>query len=300
MPQLFSPPPTQQIYQSFLPGKYFGYRVEKYFSTRFPYFSEEQWVQRITAGRITVNGKRVAPGTLLREHDFIVTDMGRRQEPPADRTLDVLLENDHVRIFNKGAPLPIHPSGRYFKNSMTELLKEAYPDEVPRPVQRLDALTTGLVVFAKTRPAAAVLMQEFSSNRVYKEYWALVEGVPEKQRFEVNAPIGKVKGSVRAVGPELPNSKPARTAFEFRGSRQGRSLLKTIPHTGRTNQIRVHLAHVGLPLVNDPVYGAPSPDLPALGLHATRLRFNCFDDFIDVSAPWPGHFQPYMGLPRQK
>jgi len=296
--QLFSPPPAEQIYQSYLPGKYFGARIEKYFSARFPYFSEEEWVQRITDGLITVNGKRVVPGTVLQEHDFIVTRMGRRQEPPVDRTLDVLFENQHVRIFNKGAPLPVHPCGRYFKNSMTELLKEAYPDEVPRPVQRLDALTTGLVVFAKTRPSAAVLMREFSGNRVQKEYWALVEGVPEKRAFEVNAPIGKVNGSVRAVGPELPNSKSARTAFECLGSRNGRSLLKAMPHTGRTNQIRVHLAHIGLPLVNDPVYGTPSPDLPALGLHATRLRFNCFDDFIDVSAPCPGYFEPYMGLPR--
>lgn len=293
MVKLFRPPPAEQIYESYLPGKYFGYTVVNYFTDRFPYLSQEEWQERILDGRITVNGKRVNPGALLKQHDYIVTRMGIREEPPADRTLDVVYEDDAIRVFNKGAPLAVHPSGRYFKNSMTEILKEAYPDETPRPVQRLDALTTGLVVFAKSKAVATHLMREFEQNRVDKEYLALVEGIPSQKIFVVDAPVGRVIGSARAVGYQTQNPKEAVTRFEELSSLNGRTLLKAFPRSGRTNQIRVHLASVGLPVVNDPVYGRRTDDAHRYGLHAHRLHFNGVDGEIDLQAPWPEHFQIY-------
>lgn len=289
----YRPPPAEQIFESHLPGKYIGYTALAYFADRFPYLSREEWRDRIEDGRITVNGERVEPGTRLREHDFMVTRMGIREEPVADRTLDVVYEDDALRVFNKGAPLPVHPSGRYFKNSLTELLKEAYPDETPRPVQRLDALTTGLIVFAKSRQAASHLMHEFQGHRVDKEYLALAEGVPSEKSFVVDAPIGKVPGSARAVGSQTRNPKPAVTHFECLSTLNGRTLLRAVPRSGRTNQIRVHLAHLGLPVVNDPVYGRKTENAHGYGLHAYRLRFNGIDGVVDLTAPWPSHFQPY-------
>ena len=293
MVKLYHPPPAEQVYESYLPGKYFGYTVVGYFTDRFPYLSREEWMDRILDGRITVNGVRVAPDSLLKEHDYIVTRMGVREEPPADRTLDVVYEDGAIRVFNKGAPLAVHPSGRYFKNSLTEILKEAYPNETPRPVQRLDALTTGLIVFAKTKEAAAHLMGEFEQNRVDKEYLALIEGVPSQKSFVVDAPVGKAKGAARTVGYQTRNPKEAVTRFEELNSLNGRTLLKAFPRSGRTNQIRVHLASVGLPVVNDPVYGQRTDDTHCYGLHAHRLRFNGVDGEINLQAPWPEHFQPY-------
>ena len=115
----------------------------------------------ILEGKITVNGQTVVPGLILHEHDKIVTHAGLRTEPPANRKLEVIYEDRHLRVFNKSAPIPVHPSGRYFHNSMTERLKEVYPDEVPRPIQRLDLGTTGVIVFARTCEAAAFLMDQF-------------------------------------------------------------------------------------------------------------------------------------------
>jgi 23S rRNA pseudouridine1911/1915/1917 synthase len=293
MVKLYRPPPAEQIYESYLPGKYIGYTVVSYFTDRFSYLSQEEWRDRILDGRITVNGERVHPDSLLREHDYIVTRMGVREEPPADRTLDVVYEDDAIRVFNKGAPLAVHPSGRYFKNSLTEILKEAYPDETPRPVQRLDALTTGLVVFAKSKKVATHLMREFEQNRVDKEYLALVEGIPSQKSFVVDAPVGKVVGSARAVGYQTRNPKEAVTHFEELSSLNGRTLLKAYPRSGRTNQIRVHLSSVGLPVVNDPVYGQRTDGTHRFGLHAHRLHFNGVDGEIDLQAPWPAHFQDY-------
>jgi len=293
MVKLYRPPPAEQIYESYLPGKYFGYTVIGYFSERFPYLSQEEWQERILGGRITVNGVQVSPDSLLKQHDYIVTRMGVREEPPADRTLDVVYEDDAIRVFNKGAPLAVHPSGRYFKNSMTEILKDVYPDEIPRPVQRLDALTTGLVVFAKSKTVATHLMREFEQNRVDKEYLALVEGIPSQKTFMVDAPVGKAVGAARAVGYQTRNPKEALTHFEELSSLNGRTLLKAFPRSGRTNQIRVHLASVGLPVVNDPVYGQRTDDAHRYGLHAHRLRFHGVNGEINLQAPWPEHFQPY-------
>lgn len=293
MVKLYRPPPAEQIYESHLPGKYIGYTAADYFTDRFSYMSRDEWVERILDGRITVNGERVTPGTVLREHDYIVTRMGVREEPLADRTLDVVYEDDAIRVFNKGAPLAVHPCGRYFKNSMTEILKEAYPDETPRPVQRLDALTTGLVVFAKLKTVATHLMREFEQNRVDKEYLALVEGIPSQNKFVINAPVGKVDGAARAVGYQTRNPKEAVTHFEALAVLNGRTLLKALPRSGRTNQIRVHLASAGLPVVNDPVYGEHTDETHRYGLHAHRLRFNGVEGEIDLQAPWPEHFQPY-------
>ena len=293
MVKLYCPPPAEQIYESHLPGKYIGYSVVDYFTHRFPYLSREEWLDRILDGRITVNGERVLPDSVLKEHDYIVTRMGVREEPPADRTLDVIYEDATIRVFNKGAPLAVHPSGRYFKNSLTEILKEVYPEETPRPVQRLDALTTGLVVFARTKAAATHLMREFEQNRVEKEYLALVEGIPSQKSFVVDAPVGKVEGAARAVGYQTRNPKEAVTRFEVVSALDGRTLLKAVPRSGRTNQIRVHLASVNLPVVNDPVYGEQTDGTHCYGLHAHRLRFDGVDGEINLEAPWPEHFQPY-------
>lgn len=294
MAHLHTPPPSEQVYQSHVPPEYDGFPVEKYFVSRFSYQTERQWTEQIRQGRITVNGLTVQPGAVLREQDKIVTRAGVRTEPPANRRLEVIYQDRHLRIFNKAAPIPVHPSGRYFKNSMTELLKEVYPDEVPRPTQRLDAGTTGVIAFARTRQTAAFLMHQFQGKAVFKEYLAIVEGIPAQKKFSVDAPIGRLDGSRRGVGEALAGSKTAHTQFEWMSSLEGRSLMKVIPLSGRTNQIRVHLASCGLPIVSDLVYGDPRPcDLP-FSLHAHRIRFKYFDRSIDVTAACPAQFHRFL------
>jgi RluA family pseudouridine synthase len=286
--------PAEQVYKSYLPGRYIGYRVDSYFADRFTYHSVDEWASRIRAGDITVNGNKVEPDTILAEQDFIVTRLEPRAEPPANRNLDIIFEDENLRVFNKAAPIPVHPCGRYFRNSMTEVLKETYPEEIPRPVQRLDAETTGALVFAKTREAAAFLMEEFLCNRVVKEYLALVEGKPPEKKFTVDAPVGKTKGSKRGIGDELINPKSAITKFEWVSTIGNRSLLKVTPLSGRTNQIRVHLASVDLPIINDKVYGEPCEPFDQYGLHAYILKFKFNNTEMDIKAPWPEHFQPYI------
>ncbi len=294
MTRLHTLPPTEQVYQSHVPARYIGYFIEQYFVSRFSYQSEKEWMAEIRGGRITVNGITATPGVTLKEHDKIVTRAGFRAEPPANRQLEVIFEDRHLRIFNKAAPIPVHPSGRYFQNSMTELLKEVYPDEVPRPIQRLDLGTTGVIVFARTRKAAAFLMDQFKSKNIYKEYLAIVEGTPGQKHFTIDTPIGKFQGSKRGVGADLIGAKSALTEVHWLSTVKGRSLLKVIPHSGRTNQIRVHLASLGLPIMNDRIYGREENSNLPLGLHAHRIRFKCFDNLLDVTARTPKHFHLFQ------
>ena len=294
MNRLHTLPPTEQIYRSHVPPQYDSFPIEKYFAARFSYQDEEEWSRQICAGKIIVNGKVALIGQKLRASDLTITNGGFRIEPAADRTLNVIYEDKDIRAFNKSAPIPVHPCGRYFKNSMTEVLKGVYPDEVPRPIQRLDVMTTGVIVFARTQKAAAFLMQEFKQNRVEKEYFALVEGVPRSKKFTIDKPIGKLAASKRVVGEGIPGSQPARTDVEWLTSINNISLLRVTPRSGRTNQIRVHLASEGLPIYNDSVYGHGKVSDQEFNLHHRRMQFQCFDTKFKLSAVYPPHFQPYI------
>ena len=300
MTRLHTLPPTEQIYRSHVPLQYDGFSIEKYFAARFSYQDEEEWSRQIVAGKIMVNGRVALVGQKLSASDLTITNAGFRIEPAADRTLKVIYEDKYIRAFNKRAPIPVHPCGRYFKNSMTEILKQVYPAEVPRPIQRLDVTTTGVIVFARTQKAAAFLMQEFKQNRIDKEYFALVVGVPQSKQFIIDKSIGKLKASKRIAGDEIPGSQSARTDVEWLTSINDRSLLRVIPRSGRTNQIRVHLASVGLPICNDSIYGRGKVSDLEFNLHHRCMKFRCFDTQIQLTAICPPHFQPYVNKIEEK
>ena len=291
---LFQPPASQQIYKSSPPQEYCGLSIEEYFSKRFAYQSLEAWIEQIKNGDILVNGMTAETGYILKEGDRIITYAGIRQEPPADRRMQVIYEDLDMRVFNKPAPIPVHPSGRYFQNSMTEVLKQLYPEEIPRPVQRLDTITTGVIVFARTRETAAVLMGEFQGHRIKKEYLAMVEGEPKEKEFCIDAPIGVLKGSHRGVGDQVKNAKPAKTKIQWLSSQNGRSLLKVVPLSGRTNQIRVHLSSYGLPIYNDKVYGQGNDEIFQYGLHAWSLEFKYLNRTMKFKVKPPIHFEPLL------
>ena len=223
-------------------------------------------------------------------HDRIVR-MGERYfhiqpahiEPDVNANIELLHEDDAIIVVNKPAPLPIHPSGRFNRNTLQAILCTAYAPQKPRPAHRLDANTTGIVVFTRTRHFAHKLQPQFERGDVEKLYTARILGHPSEDIFVCEAPIAAepCEAGGRLIDPA---GLSARTEFRvLERLSDGTSSIEAVPRTGRTNQIRVHLWHLGWPILGDPLY-LPEGKLgtsqtlnvndPPMRLHAKRLTFN--------------------------
>jgi RluA family pseudouridine synthase len=184
---------------------------------------------------------------------------------------------------NKPAPLPMHAAGRFNRNTLHFILNKAYYPEKPKQAHRLDANTTGVVLLTRTRHYAALVQPQFAHGAVEKVYLARVQGHPPADAFTCDAPIsiGPRVAGTREVDAE--EGLPARTDFRVRArDADGTAWIEARPVTGRTNQIRVHLWHLGFPICGDAMYlpnrqlGTTQTlgvDAPPLCLHSWRLSF---------------------------
>jgi len=159
-----------------------------------------------------------------------------------------------------------------------------------RVVHRLDRLTSGLVVFARTAEAHRALNDQFARHAVEKTYLALVWGDPPWKAIEINTPLRENVGRRKRTMVDTARGKPSLTRVQVLRRGDGWTLLEITPRTGRRHQIRAHLYHIGFPIVGDPLYGVPPPrpaPIARLGLHATRLTFThpLSGEPITVTAP---------------
>jgi UPF0176 protein len=204
-------------------------------------------------------------------------------EPDVNAAIELLYEDEAILVLNKPAPLPMHPSGRFNRNTLQHILKEVYAPQRPRPAHRLDANTTGVVVFARTRHVAGILQPQFTQGCIEKTYRAQVQGHPPEDQFRCTAPIKASAGELGSRDVDYANGLPARTDFTVLERRpDGTSILEVTPVTGRTNQIRVHLWELGWPICGDQVYlpgkqlgdtQTTTVDAAPLRLHAQRISF---------------------------
>lgn len=193
---------------------------------------------------------------------------------------DIVYEDEDVVVFNKPPFMPVHPSQRHHDDTLANLFAARYPGLPFRPINRLDRNTSGLCVCAKNQFAAAAL-----SGSISKVYYAITDGTPHGDT--VDAPIGRLGDSVieRCVTPD---GKPAVTHFrKIAGER--RALLRITLETGRTHQIRVHMAHIGFPLCGDDMYGGDCTAISRQALHCGEVKFTLpvSGERITISAPLP-------------
>lgn len=193
---------------------------------------------------------------------------------------DIVYEDEDVVVFNKPPFMPVHPSQRHHDDTLANLFAARYPGLPFRPINRLDRNTSGLCVCAKNQFAAAAL-----SGSISKVYYAITDGTPPGDT--VDAPIGRLGDSVieRCVTPV---GKPAVTHFrKIAGER--RALLRITLETGRTHQIRVHMAHIGFPLCGDDMYGGDCTAISRQALHCGEVKFTLpvSGERITISAPLP-------------
>ena len=289
-----------------IPGRLDGQTLISCCTTLHPHVARSQWEEWFRSGHILLEGVVVRPDLRVRggqqfEHLFPDTT-----EPEVDGKIRILREEPRWIVIEKPAPLPVHPSGRFNRNSLTSLLDRVYKNEL-KLVHRLDANTTGVMVLARDRETATELRGQFERNEVEKTYIAKCCGHPDQEKFMIDAAISNEQSL--GGGRELDSSgPPAITHFEVLDRRLDQTcLLKVKPATGRTNQIRVHLWSIGHPVLGDPAYlpnhqraakQTLSTDAAPMCLHAWRLRFRApgTSDTIGVESP-PPHWASVTSTP---
>ena len=268
-----------------VPKRYDGASVLTFLAGLLPQIPAEHWATECAAGRIRdASGTSLAADTAVRAGQRLLHIRPEETEPDVDGNIRVLHEDDDLLVLAKPAPLPMHPGGRYNRNTLVHILGLACAPFKPRPAHRLDANTTGLVVCARTRRVARLLQPLFTRGAVEKTYLARVRGQPQTDTFTCDAPVSASPVATGCRTVDEANGLPARTEFtlQSRNPDDNTALLVAHPVTGRTNQIRVHLWHLGMPVAGDPAYlpeGRIGPvqtlpvDAPPLCLHAWKLAF---------------------------
>jgi 23S rRNA pseudouridine1911/1915/1917 synthase len=301
-------------------------RIDKYLAGRFRNLSRRFIQDAIRSGSVKVNGETVKPSFNLTHRDvieFVMPEPPSKTIEPEDIPLDIIYEDDDLIILNKPPNLIVHPARGNKHGTLVNGLAY-YADELssglgefrPGIVHRLDRNTTGVMVVTKRDTAQWKIAKQFELRQVSKSYLAIVHGTPELTADRINAPLG-VHPRIRekyAVRPET--GKSAVTFYEVVESFRGFSLIHCMPKTGRTHQIRVHMAYLKHPIVADDMYGgklvypwqladeearAENPVIARCALHAWTLEFThpTTEERVKFDAPLPKDMQTFLEQLRQ-
>lgn len=249
------------------------------------------------AGSIKVNGKIAYLNQELTTGDRIEfsfgEDPGSENILPEFMELDIVFEDDYLAVVNKKAGIPTHPSRNHYMGTLANGMVYHWMGEKDnitiRPVNRLDKDTSGLVVFAKSSHIQHLMSLETYKSNMKKEYVAIVHGIVEADSGTIDVPIAReTQHSVKRVVRE--DGRKAVTHYRVLRKYSDYSLLSIILETGRTHQIRVHMTHIGHPLLGDELYGGSSEAIQRHALHAYRIvmRHPVSWEIIKLTAPVPG------------
>lgn len=286
-----------------------GIRLDLFLRKRFPDYSRTYFQYLIEKGLVLVNGLVAKKSVLLADGDEIEVEFAVTPEislNPENIPLDILYEDPYILAINKPVGMVIHPAtGNWsgtFVNALLYHCKNLPNEDSLRPgiVHRLDKDTSGLLLAAKTEKAQQKLVESFAAREVEKEYLAICIGNPGNRL--IDAPIGRHPIKRKEMAVVSGRGKEARTRCEIIAHDHQLSLLRLIPETGRTHQLRVHLKHCGFPILGDSTYGNTSLNtkygISRQLLHAFKLRFihPITQENVELKAPIPADMQKFIHL----
>ena len=294
-------------------------RLDKVLQERYPDFSRSRIEGLIKAGFVTVNGAVAEKaGQKVAETDEIGVEIPPpvpAEPQPEDIPLTVVFEDEHMLVVDKAPGMVVHPAPGHFTGTLVNALLHRCPDlsgigGVARPgiVHRLDQDTSGLLVVAKTQAAMDGLTRAFASHKsLTKTYLAVCHGRPRLDAGRIENLIGRHPVDRKRMAIVEKNGKLAITNWKVLGpGKAGTSLVECVIETGRTHQIRVHMASLGCPVIGDRVYGKgaldrklePVPERQML--HAWRLKLwhPVFGVEMSLEAPIPSDMKPYCEASR--
>ncbi len=303
-------PPTERV-ELVLGPEARGQRLDRALADRFPEHSRTVVTAWIRDGRVEVDGEPRAAKTRVEGGEAVVV----RIPPPTpshlepqELPLDVLHEDETILVIAKPPGLTVHPGAGQRDGTLANALAWHLKDlpelggsDRPGIVHRLDKETSGVMVVARTEAAQRALSAAFAERTVRKTYLAAVHGLPDDDRGEIDLPIGRAPHHRTKMAIRTESGRPSFTAWEVERRLPRHALLRCLPRTGRTHQIRVHLAYRGFPIVGDPTYGRPGAPgeehAPRLLLHAWRLAFRHpgTGESVSFEAPLPQDFQTALG-----
>ena len=286
-----------------------GIRIDKFLSDELPEMSRSYIQKLIKEDQVTVNGKIVKANYKLSADDFVVVCQPELKEPDIlaeDIPLDILYEDEDFLVINKPKGMVVHPSAGHYSGTLVNALMYYCKDDlsgingVMRPgiVHRIDMDTTGSLLVCKNDFSHQHIAQQLKEHSIRRVYHAIVHGVIEEEEGTVDAPIGRHPIERKKMSIKYKNGKEAVTHYKVIQRFKNYTYIQCQLETGRTHQIRVHMASIKHPLLGDQVYGPQKNPFKLQGqtLHAkiigiTHPRTN---KYIEADAPLPEYFQKLL------
>lgn len=283
-----------------------GKRLDQLLAERLPEFSRSRLQEWINAGRVQVNGAAGKQSYLLKGAERIAVQPAEPpplRATPEDLPLEILYEDPGVIAINKPSGMVVHAGAGRHSGTLANALVHRFRELSgvggalrPGIVHRLDRETSGVILVARNDAAHRNLAAQFSGREVKKTYLALVQGRVKFESGRITTPIARDRVRRTRMTTKLARGRSALTEYEVLRRFEGCTLLKVRIGTGRTHQIRVHLASIGHPVAGDKLYGAASSGLGRFFLHALEIMFTSpsTGERITVTAPLASELQVYL------
>ena len=283
-----------------------GKRADVFISEQAEEFSRSYIQKCFKEGLVEIGGKRIKASLRVSEGDDVYIDIPPNEElsvKAEDIPLDIIYEDDDLLVVNKPKGMVVHPAAGHFEGTLVNALLYHCRDQLsgingvlrPGIVHRIDKDTTGALVVCKNDIAHRSMAEQLAVHSINRKYRAIVHGRLKEPEFTIETTIGRHRTDRKKMATNVPNGKNAVTDVKVLKELNGYTYIECTLHTGRTHQIRVHMSHIGHPVLGDEVYGpkkCPVKGLEGQTLHAYMIGFvhPVKKEYMEFYAPIPEYF----------